>query len=67
MAVLEIVATRVIMIVVIPATWYQHWQMRRAEATMAAEKARHECRCGICGVQDILSAPLPRGGHDHHH
>lgn len=66
MAVLEIVATRVIMIVVIPASWIQARQMRKANALTAAQVARHECRCGICGVQDILSAPLPRGGHDHH-
>ncbi|UYL87922.1 hypothetical protein SEA_MALISHA_94 [Gordonia phage Malisha] len=66
MAVVEIVATRIIMCVVIPAAWFQTWQMRRADALTAAQKARHECRCGICGVQDILSAPLTRGGHDHH-
>ena len=66
MAVLEIVATRVIMCVVIPATWYQARQMRKANALTAAQVARHECRCGICSVMDVLSAPLPRGGHDHH-
>lgn len=66
MAVLEIVATRVIMIVVIPATWYQARQLRKANALTAAQVARHECRCGICiRVVDVLSAPLHRGGHDH--
>ena len=65
MAVLEIVATRVIMCVVIPAAWYQARQMRKAEDRLKGEKARHECGCGICSVMDVLSAPLPRGGHDH--
>jgi len=60
MAVLEIVATRVIMCVVIPAAWVQGWQMRKAEDRLKGEKARHECRCGICSVMDVLSAPLLR-------
>lgn len=66
MAVLEIVATRIIMCVVIPAAWWQTRQMRKANALNAAITARHECRCGICSVMDTLSAPLPRGSHDHH-
>ncbi|WP_139104665.1 hypothetical protein [Gordonia sp. UCD-TK1] len=55
MAVVEIVATRIIMCVVIPAAWVQGWQMRRANHRTAAQKARDECRCGCCGIMDELS------------
>lgn len=55
MAVVEIVATRIIMLVVIPAGWIQGWQMRRANALTAAEKARRECGCGCCAAMDTLT------------
>ncbi|QTF81784.1 hypothetical protein SEA_BEEGEE_81 [Gordonia phage BeeGee] len=55
MAVVEIVATRIIMLVVIPAGWIQARQMRRANALTASEKARRECGCHCCGVVDLLS------------
>ncbi|QSM00114.1 hypothetical protein SEA_CASHLINE_75 [Gordonia phage Cashline] len=55
MSVVEIVATRIIMLVVIPAGWIQARQMRRANHRTAAQKARDECGCGCCGVMDTLS------------
>ncbi|QGJ87621.1 hypothetical protein SEA_FAITH5X5_67 [Gordonia phage Faith5x5] len=55
MAAVEIVATRLIMCVVIPAAWIQDWQMRRANHRTAAQKARDECGCGCCATMDTLS------------
>ncbi|QAY17601.1 hypothetical protein SEA_BRADISSA_74 [Gordonia phage Bradissa] len=55
MAVVEIVATRIIMLVVIPAGWIQTWQMRKANALTAGEKARRECGCHCCEVMNELS------------
>lgn len=51
--------------VVVPVNWWTQHQLRRNLALNAEIKARAECRCGICGVMDDLSAPIMRGGHNH--
>ncbi|AMS02471.1 hypothetical protein FDH00_gp70 [Gordonia phage Attis] len=55
MAVVEIVATRLIMIVVIPAAWIQARQMRKANGKRVGRKARDDCGCGVCGFVDLLT------------
>ncbi|SDT89538.1 hypothetical protein SAMN04488548_12745 [Gordonia westfalica] len=52
---LELLAAQLVRAVVMPATWIQARQMRKAAALSYEQQARAECGCGICAVMEDLS------------